>query len=353
MFVLLMEVADDGIVTRAEATKLMAWLVARRDANIDGAAYLLDVLADAFADGILRASEKEEILAAIKKMLPDDLRRDLDVEAASDRLTTKPDSATERQIAFLLALGCTGINGLSKAQASQRITERMSDATSPRQLMVLKFFGHESLAPSGKRAVSRWMDSFYAADENRKLAWEAWKASNALDGNAEVLSNVPTNGDSRARILKRSRSALSVRFVSAVSRTIWALLVPGTAQMANAHYSSARVYFLAWCCVIIAWCTSVISVAVAVKIVAVITAASAFDGLLLNDFCTRLLGRLFARESKIVTPSAPTALPRRADRPAAHSPTLLPLCSEWTAARRKSADVAQDDDNLTKNNDSP
>jgi hypothetical protein len=82
-------------------------------------------------------------------------------------------------LAYLEALTGERPSGLSLQEASDRISAEVESPTgllSHRQKMLVKFWSIEiSGGQCTKQAFSEHLDNFYAADPNRKRAWELYK----------------------------------------------------------------------------------------------------------------------------------------------------------------------------------
>lgn len=157
-------------------------------------------------DGVLDDLEAFQLRMAIERVVPLSDRRVIQQKLASierpapvryesvndsdDDLELDDEPATERQLAYIRDLGGTAPPGLGKWAASELI-DKLKICPSPRQIMVLRFWGRLDLASGSRKDVSAWMDRFYAEDERRLLAWERFKVQVGDDGRQCDPSCVP------------------------------------------------------------------------------------------------------------------------------------------------------------------
>jgi hypothetical protein len=100
--------------------------------------------------------------------------------------------ATSNQLKYIRDLGGNPPEGITKDDASELIQQLLArNGPTPRQMMILRFWGRMEMAESSKDEVSEWMSQFYTEDPRRKLAWEKFKIENGDDGLQRDPSWVP------------------------------------------------------------------------------------------------------------------------------------------------------------------
>lgn len=194
---LLTTCSADGDLSDAEIIELKRWLN-NQAANSDVPAipYLSELISGIIADGVVTPEERKDLVQALLRILPISEREtaktsfeaNAPVPPVVERSIPQPPRiapATERQISYLKSLGYYSTQDLTKSQASELIDAALANGPklSNRQMMVLRFWNRVDLAPSGRVAISEWMDGWYARDSDRKGAWELWKIEHRDRGN--------------------------------------------------------------------------------------------------------------------------------------------------------------------------
>lgn len=185
---LLAEVTQDGSLSDAEVHKLRDWLEANREcADVPAIAWLRELLQAVLADGKVTPDERWDLLLAFDKVFPPEERvlAKLRRKNAPREATAWTDQhATSKQVAYLQVLGVKfDASRITKAEASDLIDkakDRLENAPSNRQMMVLRFWDQVALAEEGKGSVSEWMDFWYRKDDRHRDAWDLWKVENGL-----------------------------------------------------------------------------------------------------------------------------------------------------------------------------
>jgi hypothetical protein len=203
---LLCTVTQDGELSLGEIEQLRSMLKATEaDIDVPAIPWLRELIEACLADGKVTREERLELLMAFERVLPMEerilaksRRRNASAhdEAAPEARSSRweDDPASDRQIAYLGALGIDVEEGLTKGRASELITacvDQGSTTVSNRQMMVLRFWDRVDIAKGGRGAVSDWMDSWYAQDPRHLDAWTKWKIDNGDQGKQDDPAKVP------------------------------------------------------------------------------------------------------------------------------------------------------------------
>jgi DNA-directed RNA polymerase subunit RPC12/RpoP/phage FluMu protein gp41 len=222
----LCELIHDGFVTQGGLYRLVAWLAGRSDSDIPAVTFLTRLVNEKVCKAEFTTQDAFDIHFAIERVLPKDVRNhalssrqlawshtpasDRQIEyirnlggtptagmtraEASVLLDKLEPRATEKQLAFIADLGGTPSPELSKRGASELIERLLWEAESkpsPRQIMVLRFWGRMDLAKGPRQRITDWLERFYKEDPRRKLAWEAFKIESGDNGSEQDPSRVP------------------------------------------------------------------------------------------------------------------------------------------------------------------
>lgn len=210
----LQTILADGVITKREVVALQDWL--RRAAalsDLPAIAFLSDEVAWILEDEDVTEAETQHLVKAALRVLPAVERDRLKVrvqeasakakevrkqqraeEKAKEKAQQLLDSLlpTERQLAFLKALGGSAPDGATKEQVSELIDLLVATRPSPRQRMVLRFWGRTDLMLKDGETVSEWMDSLYSSDPDCRTAWELWKAEHEKEPTRwERIDDIP------------------------------------------------------------------------------------------------------------------------------------------------------------------
>jgi len=229
LLALLSEIIADGKLTDDEIQRLTDWLIAHQGCDLPAVEFLVECVHGVVSRGHLSESDRLELQLGIEKVLPvshrgfarhareaahpapapdpadkslpritaDDLKRmaqnappPLRGPRHSD---WRDDSMTEPQRHFIKSLGGTIRADATKGEASELIDQLLNGhkPISSRQQMVLRFWGHSVPAGQGCREIMTWMDEFYHADPDRKVAWELFKQESEDNGLQGDPSRVP------------------------------------------------------------------------------------------------------------------------------------------------------------------
>ena len=223
LIALLSRIAADGKLEDAEIHELRQWLEAHRSKRrqVPAIAWLAEIVEDVLADGVVTSDERIELVLAIERVLPKEEREQaIAARTSDDTLTDMPTRATkapkvaaarepkpepastprqsrlatEPQKNYLRSLGIPVPDNMTFAEAGARFADMRnsrSDQATPRQRMVMRFWGREDIAAQGKSAVSDWLDEWYAGDPRRLDAWEAWKLQNPEINSQRIIDRVP------------------------------------------------------------------------------------------------------------------------------------------------------------------
>jgi len=223
LLVLLVDITRDGELTEEEVARLGHWLVDNEEATrLPAVGFLRDIVTRVVDDCRLDADEVLDLACAIERVLPKEQRlfakdrreRAEDAAAALGRAAGNRELATPPQLKYLRALGVVPPEGMTKEQASDTLDRllRSRASVSNRQMMVLRFWNHLTVAERGRYGVSEWMDLFYEEDRDRPAAWEWWKEENGDCGHQEPPEKVPIGigpnylARVKQRLLERGRS---------------------------------------------------------------------------------------------------------------------------------------------------
>ena len=220
---LLQEITHDGELSLDEINRMKVWLDQHSETTtVPAVAWLREILKAMLADGRITPAERQELLLAIERVLPQDerilakVRRKAAAELSQggeeeeepeDEVDDTP--ATPRQIEYLRSLRVSfDERKLTKDLASSLITEALEGRAqaSNRQIMVLRFWSRTDLAKLDRREISEWMDEWYEAEPLRLEAWELWKSESNDDGSQGDPTVVPVGiGEKYLERVRRGR----------------------------------------------------------------------------------------------------------------------------------------------------
>jgi hypothetical protein len=175
LLTLLNEIVADGKISEDEVLRLHVWTQAHGDSDLPAISFLREVIDGIIEDGSVSDSDRLDLHLAIERILPV-TARSLSKEA---RIQAEPPPELPPKISRddLLKMKA------DKGEASELIGELLGNKPiSPRQQMVMRFWGRERLAGEGPREIAEWMDTFYSEDADRKRAWELFKQEVEDDG---------------------------------------------------------------------------------------------------------------------------------------------------------------------------
>lgn len=191
---LLGNIAEDGALTDAEISELGRWLNAAR-ADFPAIGHLQETLADVLRDGIVTDAERRIVLRQIERVLPKEDREEVQfarralVELSHVESELDP---TDAQLRYIAGLGGKISKDASRDDASAIIDTLLNSNASitPRQWMVVRFWGKTVQPEWGRKHVSEWMDEWYQ-DPARQAAWELFKEETGDYGGARDPKRVP------------------------------------------------------------------------------------------------------------------------------------------------------------------
>lgn len=193
LLLLLVEITQDGELTDAEASNLLAWVRQQSECvDVPGIALLSEVVGAAVADGVISGVERREIVATIQRILPKEER-----DAAADHRARREGRdflrPSKGMLQFMRALQLATPDDLSHADCALQLKNLLDGREEPsnRQVMVLRFWDRTDLAGSGKCGVSAWMTELYGRAEGHREAWELWKSDSGDDGRQGDPNRVP------------------------------------------------------------------------------------------------------------------------------------------------------------------
>ena len=213
LLALLNEIVADGKISEDEVLRLHAWTQAHAESDLPAIGFLKEVIDGAIADGSVSDADRLDLHLAIERILPvtaRSLSKEARIQAEprpelppkisredllkmkadpSDDSTLQPpktwrdDPMTAPQRAFIKSLRGSISPSATKGEASELIGTLLGNKPlSPRQQMVMRFWGRERLSGEGPSEIADWMDAFYSEDPDRKLAWELFKQEVEDDG---------------------------------------------------------------------------------------------------------------------------------------------------------------------------
>jgi len=189
---LLVEVGDDGLVSSDEVRKLHAWLKENANSGLPAIRFLIEVSERILRDDIITPDECYEIQLGMERVLPKAIRQEIAKKRIAAIPPMIPETATQRQIDYIKALGGKVWPELGKWEASDLIQSLLESApATSRQMMVLRFWNMLELESSGRRQISEWMDSFYYENPSRMDAWDLFKSESGDVGSQRDPSFVP------------------------------------------------------------------------------------------------------------------------------------------------------------------
>lgn len=153
---------------------------------------------------------------------------------------------TQAQHDYILLLGGTPGDAMTKGEASDLIDSLLDcRGTTPRQVMILRFFNQLDLVSAGKDRVSEWIDTLFSENTAYELAWDRFKRETNHDPRGQDPSVVPIGAYVRyvhAEPATRETTAESWNHVAALqspeeiapkSVTLDGVRVPQSAATAN------------------------------------------------------------------------------------------------------------------------
>jgi len=202
---LLESISSDGRLDDAEIMKLDEWLSRAGSENLPAITFLRHTIGEVLADRVIIDEERKTIVGAILRIMPPEESVDAGIrfseaeeserQKKSFELKQKHDltPATKSQLCYLNALGIAVPHKCSKSQASELIDAAICahQPVTVRQMMLLRFWDREDLAPKGRHAVSEWLDGWYAGDPDRLTAWNIWRESIGDLGRDDPPEKVP------------------------------------------------------------------------------------------------------------------------------------------------------------------
>ena len=230
------EFSGDGFLDLKEAKQLLAWSQVDGRHEFPAMRELRDLLVDILADGKLDKSEESELFRLVKRIVPPDLRREINQVRRESLAEEREDEREERrlvgglasdaQLNYIRDLGGNPSPNLRKFAASTLIDELVSKRPiTNRQRMVLTFWNRLDLASSPRRDVSQWMDDHYNSNPDHKSAWELFKVESGDTGGQ----------DSRVEI----QAGIGYQYLNRVGQPISSRVSPSYRQAPQPSNSNA------------------------------------------------------------------------------------------------------------------
>jgi hypothetical protein len=198
---LILSMCHDGCLDISEVDELHIFL--REDTSaIAAIPYLRAITREAVADGAINDAEAYALKLAFERIVPKEARGIISTHLENIGLPAVHDyeetpawtehEATHRQIEYIVALGGAVRPQMTKGQASQLIDQLLERRPpTPRQTMLLRFFGRLDLLQRTKDDVSLWIDQLYASDERLERAWDRFKRETNHDPFEQNATIVP------------------------------------------------------------------------------------------------------------------------------------------------------------------
>lgn len=185
---LCLELGLDGDFSDTDLIELHKFLATVDNGSIPAVSHLKSLISDAVADGAISDRERALIHRQVERVIPPSERERV-VAAREQKLwkdlnAWRLDPPSEKQINYIIDLGGDPKSVSNKGEASDLISSLApaEDVITPRQKMVLRFWG--KVPPPGwkKDDVSEWIDGLYDSNPYCVLAWEEYKATIGDDG---------------------------------------------------------------------------------------------------------------------------------------------------------------------------
>jgi hypothetical protein len=186
---LCLDLGLDGEFSDTDLVQLHKFLASVDNGSIPAVSHLKSLIFDAVADGAISESERSLIHKQIERVLPPSERERLALvrkEKEESRFRVQSfgvdwhdDPLSEAQIRYINSLGGDPSTVSTKGDAATLIDALLHSPKSitPRQRMVLQFWGATPSLDYGKPEISQWMDKWYSEDPDRLAAWESYKES--------------------------------------------------------------------------------------------------------------------------------------------------------------------------------
>ncbi len=202
----LVRISADGKLSNSDISALSGWLVkAATVSEIPGLHFLREEIDEVLEDGVITEPERRLLQKSILRVLPAKARELAEhqfAEADKRSNVERLGIATARQAESIKNLGGVFNPGFTRLQADQQIDQLYEARPTHRQLMILRFWGRQSLEDKSVEVVAKWLDAWYAEDPDRRAAWTMWHKENPHCS----LENVPVGiGNSSLRRVKASR----------------------------------------------------------------------------------------------------------------------------------------------------
>ena len=180
LLAMLEEISADGYLSDEEITLMNAWLLQVDGEDLPAMTFLRSMIRPIVADHVITDGERQEIVYAILRIMPEDASRAARLRYGNVNLCTHLDEgdvpASRAQIRLMKALGLSIPEDCTCENAALLITQALEKRheLSGRHRLVLRFWGREDLAPFGNRYVCAWLDGWYSGDKDRFKAWTLW-----------------------------------------------------------------------------------------------------------------------------------------------------------------------------------
>jgi hypothetical protein len=196
---IIFDVCHDGEIETSEIKRLHDFLLAN-PSDIPSAVLLRAQTREMLGDGRIDPIDEYNLKLYFVRIVPKELRgiiethlEDMGVPASiEEEPKWHRDPATAKQIDYIIGLGGTVRNSMTKGQASEMIDGLLEcRPPSPRQMMLLRFYNRLDLADQTKDEVSAFIDELFFIDIRYELAWDRFKRETGQDRFEMDPSTVP------------------------------------------------------------------------------------------------------------------------------------------------------------------
>lgn len=205
----ILAMSRDGIFEVAEV-KALHELLRAGPVDFNAVQFLRAVTTEILVDDRLDEFESYRLRRAMERVVPKHIRGDIsellsrsglpadDPDDEEDPFAPRMarswynDPITAKQFDYILALGGTPTENMTKGEASRAIDRLLHERPpTPRQQMVLRFFDRLDLMRSTKEEVGVWLDDLYIRNEEFERAWHRFKLEIGDDGTIRDPNVVP------------------------------------------------------------------------------------------------------------------------------------------------------------------
>jgi hypothetical protein len=234
----ILDICHDGEITIAEIESLHIFL-RETTTTIYAFEYLRAITRDIVADGCVDKYESLRLKKAFERVVPKDIRsivsthlEKLGIPSPGDKAQApawRGHPATGRQIEYIIGLGGSPAEGMTKGEASDLIEDLLDRRPpTPRQMMLIRFFDHMELGVATKDEVSAWIDHLFSTNPRYELSWSRFKQETNHDPLCKDPEVVPIGGYKYYWTSSEGRSRRAVLWVLGILAIAAALVALGS-----------------------------------------------------------------------------------------------------------------------------